>query len=165
MRPNPVKRLLRDSRPAIGTWLNIGSPITAEAVATLGFDWLVVDTEHSPIGIETATAMFQAIGGMGGVPMVRIPATTAEHFKRVLDAAQEVALKGWIGGDSKQLIAKVDALRAIDLGSPAAHRTTYEEFLRREKASAFWPDFFGAFENPSKYLLIQNLIDATGMIR
>ena len=86
MRPNPVKRLLRDSRPAIGTWLNIGSPISAEAVATLGFDWLVVDTEHSPIGIETATAMFQAIGGMGGVPMVRIPANTEENFKRVLDA-------------------------------------------------------------------------------
>ena len=86
MRPNPVKRLLREGKPAVGTWLNIGSPITAEAVATLGFDWVVVDTEHSPIGIETAAAMFQAIGGVGGVPMVRIPANTEENFKRVLDA-------------------------------------------------------------------------------
>lgn len=86
MRENRVKRLLKGGRPAVGTWLNIGSPFTAEAAAALGFDWLVVDMEHSPIGIETAAVMFQAIGGMGTAPMVRIPANTEENFKRALDA-------------------------------------------------------------------------------
>ncbi len=46
MLQNPVKRKLREGKVAVGTWLNLGDPIAAEAVAALGHDWLVVDTEH-----------------------------------------------------------------------------------------------------------------------
>lgn len=86
MLENPVKRKLREGRVAIGTWLNLGDPIAAEAIAALGFDWLVVDTEHSPIDLHAMATMFQAIGRFPVAPMARIPWNNEENIKRVLDA-------------------------------------------------------------------------------
>lgn len=90
-----------------------------------------------------------------------LPAMFAPFF----DAAQDLALKGWIGGDAKTLLAKVDALKAIDLPAAAASRAKYDEFLRGEKCADFWPDIFGSFDNVGKYVLVQNLLDAVGMVK
>jgi 4-hydroxy-2-oxoheptanedioate aldolase len=46
MTPNHVKRKLSAGTPSVGSWLNLGSPISAELIAALGFDWLCVDMEH-----------------------------------------------------------------------------------------------------------------------
>jgi 4-hydroxy-2-oxoheptanedioate aldolase len=83
---NPVKRKLKDGKAVVGTWLNLGDSISAEAIAALGFDWLVVDTEHSPIDLRAMATMFQAIGRFPAAPMARIPWNTEENIKRVLDA-------------------------------------------------------------------------------
>ena len=86
MRVNHVKRRLAAGEPSIGTWLSLPSPEAAELVSRLGFDWLVVDTEHNPIDILTLSRMFGAITTGGVAPMVRIPWNHPENFKRVLDA-------------------------------------------------------------------------------
>jgi 4-hydroxy-2-oxoheptanedioate aldolase len=86
MTPNAVKRKLKEGRAAVGTWLNLSDAVAAEAMAALGFDWLVVDTEHSPIDLECLAHMFQAIGRFPTAPMVRIPWNNGENIKRVLDA-------------------------------------------------------------------------------
>jgi len=86
MLQNPVKRKLKEGKSAVGTWLNLGDPIAAEALAALGFDWLVVDTEHGPIDLHMMATMFQAIGRYPVAPMARIPGNNEEHIKRVLDA-------------------------------------------------------------------------------
>lgn len=86
MRANHVKRRLAAGEPSVGTWLALPSPEAAEYVSGLGFDWLVVDTEHNPIDIRTLSLMFGAIAPSGVAPMVRIPWNTPENFKRVLDA-------------------------------------------------------------------------------
>jgi 4-hydroxy-2-oxoheptanedioate aldolase len=54
-------------------------------MAQLGFDWLTVDTEHQPIGIETASAMFAVIAGSGPAPLARVPWNHGQNIKRVLD--------------------------------------------------------------------------------
>ena len=86
MTPNPVKRKLKEGKAVVGTWLNLPDPFAAEAIAALGFDWLVVDTEHSPIDLHAMTTMFQAIGRFPVAPMARIPWNNEENIKRVLDA-------------------------------------------------------------------------------
>jgi 4-hydroxy-2-oxoheptanedioate aldolase len=85
MRPNPIKRLLREGKPTIGTWLSLGSLAATRFMARAGFDWLTVDIEHSLVNIETATHMFGAIADAGGVPLARVPANRHDHIKRVLD--------------------------------------------------------------------------------
>lgn len=86
MRANHVKRRLAAGEPSVGTWLSLPSPEAAEFVSRLGFDWLVVDTEHNPTDIRTLSLMFGAITTGGSAPMVRIPWNHPENFKRVLDA-------------------------------------------------------------------------------
>lgn len=85
MRPNPVKRLLRGGKPAVGTWLSLGSVTAARFLARSGFDWLTVDVEHSLVNVETTTHMLGAIADAGGVPLVRVPSNRHDHIKRVLD--------------------------------------------------------------------------------
>jgi 4-hydroxy-2-oxoheptanedioate aldolase len=86
MRANHVKRRLAAGEPSVGTWLALPSPEAAEYVSTLGFDWLVVDTEHNAVDIRTLSQMFGVIAPSGVAPMVRIPWNQPENFKRVLDA-------------------------------------------------------------------------------
>jgi 4-hydroxy-2-oxoheptanedioate aldolase len=86
MRANHVRRRLAAGEPSVGTWLALPCPEAAEYVSKVGFDWLVVDTEHNPIDIRTLAQMFMAMGASDTAPMVRIPWNTPENFKRVLDA-------------------------------------------------------------------------------
>ena len=85
MRPNPVKRLLKSGKPALGTWLTLGNVLAARLLARTGWDWLTVDTEHNAIGIETAAACFGAIADAGIPALARVPANRHDHVKRVLD--------------------------------------------------------------------------------
>ncbi len=86
MHANHVRRRLAAGEPSIGTWLSLPSPASAEYVSRLGFDWLVVDTEHSPVDIGTLAQMFTAMAASPTAPMVRVPWNHPEAFKRVLDA-------------------------------------------------------------------------------
>lgn len=85
MRPNPVKRALREGKASIGTWLSLGSILASRFLARAGFAWLTVDLEHSPADWETATHIFGAVADAGCVPLARVPANRHDHIKRVLD--------------------------------------------------------------------------------
>src|ERR1051326_31303 len=85
MRPNPVKRALREGKPSIGTWLSLGSIVAARFMARSGFSWLTTDIEHSLVDWETATHMFGSIADAGCTALARVPANRHDHIKRVLD--------------------------------------------------------------------------------
>jgi 4-hydroxy-2-oxoheptanedioate aldolase len=85
MRPNPVKQALKEGRPAVGTWLSLGSITAARFMARAGFAWLTVDIEHSLVDWETATHMFASIADAGCTALARVPANRHDHIKRVLD--------------------------------------------------------------------------------
>ncbi|HHX66004.1 MAG TPA: 2-dehydro-3-deoxyglucarate aldolase [Chloroflexi bacterium] len=83
---NPVVQKLHGGQPAIGSWLSLCSPVAAEIMAHVGFDWLVVDAEHSPVGFETMVNCFRAIQLGGAVPMARVPWNDTIWIQRTLDA-------------------------------------------------------------------------------
>ncbi len=85
MRPNAVKQLLRAGKPAVGTWLSLGSVPAARFLARAGFAWLTVDCEHTATGTETATNMFAAIADAGCVALARVLSNRHDHIKRALD--------------------------------------------------------------------------------
>ena len=85
MRPNAVKRLLREGKPVVGTWLSLGNVTAARFLARMGFDYLTVDVEHSLVNVETTTHMLGAIADAGCVPLARVPSNRHDHIKRVLD--------------------------------------------------------------------------------
>lgn len=85
MRVNHVKRLLKEGKPAVGTWLSLGSITAARFLARMGFDYLTVDIEHSLVNVETTTHMIASIADAGCVPLARVPSNRHDHIKRVLD--------------------------------------------------------------------------------
>lgn len=83
---NPVTDKLRSGQPSVGSWLTLCSPVVAESMAQVGWDWLVVDAEHSPVGFETMVNCFRAIQLGGAVPMARVPWNDTIWIQRTLDA-------------------------------------------------------------------------------
>ncbi|ABM93151.1 MULTISPECIES: aldolase/citrate lyase family protein [Methylibium] len=73
-------------RVPLGTWVMSASPLVAEAIGHAGFDWAVLDMEHSPLELPGVVQMLQALATTKLVPIVRLPANDAVLFKRLLDA-------------------------------------------------------------------------------
>ncbi|MER7604673.1 HpcH/HpaI aldolase/citrate lyase family protein [Nocardioides sp. NPDC127503] len=77
--------LAGSSRPLAGMWVCSGSPLVAEICAGSGLDWLLIDAEHSPNGLETLLAQLQAVHGYPVTPLVRPPANDPVIIKQYLD--------------------------------------------------------------------------------
>jgi 2-dehydro-3-deoxyglucarate aldolase/4-hydroxy-2-oxoheptanedioate aldolase len=76
----------RASTPPLGTWIMSASPIIAEAMGYAGYDWILVDMEHSPIDLAQTTAILQALSGTPSEVVVRVPWNDPVTVKRVMDA-------------------------------------------------------------------------------
>jgi 4-hydroxy-2-oxoheptanedioate aldolase len=66
------KKQLRAGQPKMGLFLNAHSPTIAEQLAHSGYDWLLVDTQHGPMGYEKLSAMLSGISNGGAKSMVRV---------------------------------------------------------------------------------------------
>ena len=86
IKTNPVMDKLRSGQPSVGSWLSLCSPAAAEMMARVGWDWLVVDIQHSPVGFETMVNCFRAVQLGGAVPMARVPWNDTVWIQRALDA-------------------------------------------------------------------------------
>ena len=84
---NAFKRALKEGRPQIGLWSMLCSNIVAEIVATAGFDWVVLDTEHSPNELPMVLQQLQAmqIDANTASPVVRPAWNDPVLIKRFLD--------------------------------------------------------------------------------
>jgi 2-keto-3-deoxy-L-rhamnonate aldolase RhmA len=83
---NPVKQLLRDGKPVIGATITVASPEVAAQLANIGFDFLWIEMEHSPITLETARNMILATRALKAMPFIRVPVNEIWTAKRALDA-------------------------------------------------------------------------------
>ena len=80
-----VKRKLAAGQPTLGSWIMIGHQASVEILAGAGFDWIVVDMEHTSIGYETLPLLLGAIRARGAEAFVRVEANDPTVIKRVLD--------------------------------------------------------------------------------
>src|SRR5712675_2098812 len=66
------KKQLREGRPKIGLFLNSHSPTVADQMAHSGYDWLLVDSQHGPMGFEALSTMLAGITSGGAKSLVRV---------------------------------------------------------------------------------------------
>src|SRR6202790_3773998 len=66
------KKEMREGKPKLGLFLNSHSPTVAEQLAHSGYDWLLVDTQHGPMGYEKLSAMLAGIASGGAKSLVRV---------------------------------------------------------------------------------------------
>jgi 4-hydroxy-2-oxoheptanedioate aldolase len=84
--PPSFATVLADTdRAAIGMWVCSGSALVAEICAGSGLDWLLIDMEHAPNGLESVFAQLQAVAAYPITPLVRVPVNDPVVIKQVLD--------------------------------------------------------------------------------
>jgi 2-keto-3-deoxy-L-rhamnonate aldolase RhmA len=82
---SPVKKKLREGRPVIAGTITTNSVEVAAQMASLGFDFLWIEMEHSPVTLETLRSMVLATRGLPALPFARVPVNEVWTAKRVLD--------------------------------------------------------------------------------
>ena len=87
MKPNNLKRALKQGEVQIGTWVNtLSTPKITQILATAGFNFIYIDMEHSSFSIETVGELCFAALLLGLTPIVRPPAKDFHLLSRPLDA-------------------------------------------------------------------------------
>ncbi|MFJ3391722.1 aldolase/citrate lyase family protein [Leifsonia aquatica] len=108
--PTFADRLGSADRVQYGQWVCSGSPLVAEIVAGSGTDIVVIDGEHSPIGLESVLAILQAVAAYPATPVVRAPIGDPVILKQLLDlGAQNIVVP--MVDTAEQAAAMVRAVR------------------------------------------------------
>lgn len=81
-----LKERLARSDLTIGSWITLGHPAIAEIMASAGFDWLVLDMEHSVIELSEAQTIIQVLDKQQCPAIVRLTSNHPDQIKRVMDA-------------------------------------------------------------------------------
>jgi 4-hydroxy-2-oxoheptanedioate aldolase len=89
---NAFKHSLAAGRLQIGLWSSLASSIAAEIIGDSGFDWILLDTEHSPNEIPGLVGQLQALTRGGATPIVRPAWNDAVLIKRILDIGVQTLL-------------------------------------------------------------------------
>ena len=92
MEDNKTRVKLRNGETVIGSFLGLGSPHVAELMGHAGFDWLVLETEHSAVGVGQVEQMMMAVSGTPATPIVRVTRADPLEIGRSLDIGAEGVL-------------------------------------------------------------------------
>jgi len=89
---NHFKHALKAGKAQIGLWSSLSSNYTVEVIAGAGFDWILLDSEHSPNDLESLLTQLQAAAPYPCQPIVRVPWNDMVTIKRVLDIGAQSLL-------------------------------------------------------------------------
>ncbi len=135
-----MKKLL--SQLSIGSWITLGHPAVAEIMATAGFDWLVVDLEHSAINIGQAEELIRTIDLKGTPALVRLSSNNAEQIKRVMDSGAQGVIVPMVKSPAEALAA-VEATkyppvgtRSVGLARAQGYGTRFSEYFQWQQENS-----------------------------
>ena len=98
---NSFKRALKAGDRQIGLWCTLAHPYAIEVVAGAGFDWLLIDTEHSPNELDVVLLQLQAVAAYPAHPVVRVPWNDMVMIKRFLDIGAQTLLIPYVQNEEE----------------------------------------------------------------
>jgi 2-dehydro-3-deoxyglucarate aldolase len=102
-----LKQKLKNNELTIGSWIMMGNPMSVEVMALAGFEWLVIDIEHTSIDLETTQALITTIQSKGLKALVRVSKNEEVVIKRILDMGAD-------GIIVPMVCSKEDAITAVN---------------------------------------------------
>jgi len=138
-----LRQQLRGNDYPVGTWISIGHPSVAEMSASLGFDFLLVDTEHTTMSLETVENVVRAADAAPGETetVVRVPWNDHVRIKRVLDIGVDGVMVPMVesAAQARDLVSATRYPPEGDRGIAAGRATDYglrfEEYVRNADGS------------------------------
>jgi len=102
-----LKQKLQNNELTIGSWIMMGNVMSVEVMALAGFDWLVVDIEHTSIDLETTQLLISTIQAYNMQALVRVSKNEEVIIKKVLDMGADGIVVPMVS-------SKEDAIQAVE---------------------------------------------------
>lgn len=139
----------RNKNLIVGSWINTASPIVAEIMSASGFDFLVVDAEHSAVNVPQAQSIFQAIkaGNSNCMSVVRLPGNIYSETKHYLDAGAMGIIAPLINSaeEARNLVRSVKypplGERGVGFGRSHGYGFSFEEYMSKANIDTFEYNF------------------------
>jgi 4-hydroxy-2-oxoheptanedioate aldolase len=137
LRRNAFKHAIAADQLQIGLWCSLCSNIAADIVRDCGFDWLLLDTEHSPNEIPDLLAQLQAVDGGQATPIVRPAWNDIVLIKRCLDIGAPALLVPYVQNpaEAKSAVAAVRypprGVRGVASASRASRYGRTTDYLKK----------------------------------
>jgi 2-dehydro-3-deoxyglucarate aldolase len=134
--------LTSTTTPVLGTWMTIGDPDIAEIMVRAGFDFVVVDLEHSYIGTAAMGELIRVIELAGAAPIVRLSSNDPVQAKRAMDSGAHGVIVPMVNSADEARAAyralqyPPDGTRGVGLGRAQGYGPDFHEYRRRLKESA-----------------------------
>jgi 2-dehydro-3-deoxyglucarate aldolase len=164
-----IKRALREGKVSIGSWLSMGHVSIAEILASTGFDWIVIETEHTAIDVSEVLRLIIAIDGRGVVPLVRLAWNDPIQAKAVMDSGAAGVLVPMVNSRADAELAvrgtKYPPLgqRGVGLARAQGYGLAFREYLEaanRESLLIVQIEHIAAVQNIEEILSVPG-IDGT----
>jgi 4-hydroxy-2-oxoheptanedioate aldolase len=133
---NSFKHAIAAGKLQIGLWCSLCSNIAADIVRDSGFDWLLLDTEHSPNEIPDLVGQLQAVSGGAATPIVRPAWNDIVLIKRCLDIGVQTLLVPYVQNaeEAKRAVAAVRypprGVRGVAVASRASRYGRVTDYLK-----------------------------------
>ena len=117
-----------------GPLLTLGTPEVAEVFALAGFDWVWIDLEHTPLTLDRAQQMIQAIAGRAGT-LVRVPWNDPVHIKRALDLGCDGVIVPQVrtADEARQAVAAAKyppvGIRSVGIARAQSYGMTLQDYV------------------------------------
>lgn len=85
LRENFLKQKLNSGQVVIGTWSIMSSPMVVDVIASAGVDFIIIDSEHGPVGFETAQSMAMVCESRQVSPVMRVSGINEAEILKALD--------------------------------------------------------------------------------
>lgn len=135
MKTTMLKNKINSGALTVGSWITLGHPAIAEILAKAGFDWLVIDLEHSVINIDMAGDLIRTIDLCGVAPLVRLTSNNPDQIKRVMDAGAHGIVVPMVNteDDARHAVAATrygpQGIRGVGLARAQGYGNNFKEYL------------------------------------
>ena len=137
MQSNAFKHAIAQGKLQIGLWSSLCSNIAAEVISDSGFDWILLDTEHSPNEIPDLVTQLQAVQRGTATPIIRPAWNDAVMAKRALDIGAQTLLFPYVQNveEAKRAVASTryppQGIRGVSVAARASRYGRVPDYLTK----------------------------------
>jgi len=164
-----LKDKLISNELTIGSWLTLPSTAIAEIMCNAGFDWLVVDLEHTTISLEQAGEMIRTIELSGSSSLVRLTSNDENQIKRVMDAGAQGIVVPMVKSatDAKRAVSATRypplGTRGVGLARAQEYGAKFEEYLAWQSDINFGPVVVVQIEHVDAVANLKEILNVDGV--
>jgi 2-keto-3-deoxy-L-rhamnonate aldolase RhmA len=139
MNKKQLKARLQNGEVLIGSWITLGHSGIAEIMSRAGYDWIVVDLEHSVISMDMAGDLIRVIDLCGAAPLVRLTSNQPDQIKRVMDAGAHGIIVPMVNSvdEAKRAVAAVryapEGSRGVGLARAQGYGIDFKDYFEWQK--------------------------------